>query len=143
MSGERRRKQIDRRQALSLLAATGALLAPSAAWGCVMRFEPRVVQADASGRATFTALIYLDHRRCVISLPPACVHLVPRGLRILRQEGWRRVKRALYSNTYRVELTHAGSEGSLKVWRDCSKKGISEGTIVVRPSRSRAPGDRR
>jgi hypothetical protein len=101
-----------------------------------MRFEPRVVRADAAGRATFTASIHLDHRRCVISLPPACVHLAPRGLRILGQGGWRRVKRTLYSNTYHVQLTDAASEGSLKVWRDCSKKGISAGTITVRPHRS-------
>jgi hypothetical protein len=138
----RQRRQIDRRQALSLLAATGAVLVPSAAWGCVMRFEPRVVQADASGRATFTALIHLDHRRCVISLPPACVHLAPRKLKILEQGGWRRVKRALYSNTYHVELTDAASEGALKVWRDCSRKGISEGTIRVRPTRRGARGGR-
>lgn len=135
-----KRQQIDRRQALSLLLATGVVLVPSAAWGCVMRFEPRVVRADASGRATFTALIHLDHRRCVISLPPDCVHLVPRGLKILKQGGWSRVKRALYSNTYHVQLIDAASEGSLKVWRDCSKKGISEGTISVRPSRHAARG---
>jgi hypothetical protein len=70
----------------------------------------------------------------VISLPPACVHLTPGGLRILEQSGWSKVRRARYSNRYTVQLNSPSREGSLRIWRDCSKKGISEGTIRVRPA---------
>ena len=122
-----------RESILSLVAAAAggaALLVPRRAHCCVVTFEPREVLAGADGHATFIARIRLDHNRCILDLPPLCVELRPIGLGILSESGWKKVHRSLFENRYHVAL--AAEQGSLRVWRECSKKGISEGEITVR-----------
>jgi hypothetical protein len=122
-----------RESILSLVAAAAggaALLVPCRAHCCVVTFEPREVLAGADGQATFIARIQLDHTRCILDLPPRCIELRPSGLGILSETGWKKVRRSLFENRYHVAL--AGERGSLRIWRECSKKGISEGEITVR-----------
>jgi hypothetical protein len=121
---------MNRRQAIGTLmvGAAGALV-PSVASGCVMTFQPGAVRADRDGRATFTAFIRLDHRRCILADPPDCVTLSPKNLKILKQSGWKKVRRGMFSSEFEVQLT--ANSGALKVLRECQKKGISEGTISI------------
>jgi hypothetical protein len=125
---------IARRAALGRIVGAGVagaagLLIPCPAQACELTFKPGQVRADATGRATFEAFIFIEHRRCVISLPPECVHVAPVGLRILRQTGWTRAKHDMYRCEFEVQLD--GAQGSLRIWRDCAKKGISAGAITI------------
>ena len=135
MSDADPRPTIARRAALGRIVGAGVagaagLLISSPAHACEMSFKPGQIQADATGRAIFEALIFIEHRRCVISLPPECIHVAPTGLRILRQSGWTRTKHDMYRCSFEVQLE--GNQGALRIWRDCAKKGISDGAISIR-----------
>ncbi len=108
-------------------AAAAVTLFTSVALACFITFEPENVRADSEGRASFKAVIRWEHRRCV--LDDDDVNIDTKGLKILRQTGWEQVKRGTFENEFQVQLT--AKEGSLRVWRECSKKGISEGTIRI------------
>jgi hypothetical protein len=103
------------------------LLFTSIAMACFINFEPATVRADANGQASFAAIIRWEHRKCV--LDDDDVNIDTKGLKILKQTGWNQVKRGYFKNDFVVQLT--AKDGSLRVWRECSKKGISEATIKV------------
>jgi hypothetical protein len=110
-----------------LAAASAALLFTSAALACFITFEPEAVRADASGRASFDAVIRWEHRKCV--LDDDDVNVDAKGLKVLKQSGWQEVKRGLFKNHFDIQLVDKA--GSLRIWRECSKKGISEHTIKI------------
>ena len=112
--------------ALSGVAAA-VLLFTSVALACFISFEPTSATADSSGRASFKAIIRWEHRRCVLDDDDINIDL--HGLKILKQSGWDQTKRGYFVNDFQVQLTD--KQGSLRVWRECSKKGISEATIRV------------
>lgn len=115
-------------RAIAFLGASASvLLFTSLALACFITFEPETVRADAGGHATFDALIRWEHRRCV--LDDDDVNVDVQGLKVLKQSGWEQVKRGLFKNEFEVQLT--AKEGSLRIWRECSKKGISENTIKI------------
>lgn len=117
-----------RTKVISMLGSAAAVfLFTSVALACFITFEPDTVQANADGRASFDAVIRWEHRRCV--LDDDDVNIDTNGLKILNQSGWQQVKRGLFKNHFDVQLT--SKEGSLRVWRECSKKGISEHTIHI------------
>jgi hypothetical protein len=103
------------------------LLFTSIAMACFINFEPATVRADASGRASFAAIIKWEHRKCVIDDDD--VNIDTKGLKILKQTGWNQFKRGHFKNEFVVQLT--AKDGALRVWRECSKKGISEATIKI------------
>jgi hypothetical protein len=123
---------MNRRQAITLLVGAAGAFVPSVASGCVMTFQPSTIRADRSGKATFKAFIKLDHRRCILALPPHCITLSPKNLKIVKQSGWKKVRRGMFSSEFEIQLT--ANRGTLKVLRECQKKGISEGTIVISKS---------
>jgi hypothetical protein len=110
-----------------LTSGWAILLASSIALACFISFEPESVRAGADGRAEFDAVIRWEHRKCV--LDDDDVNLDAKGLKVVSQTGWEQVKRGYFTNHIVVQLT--AKEGSLRVWRDCSKKGISEHSIRV------------
>jgi hypothetical protein len=110
-----------------LTVAPVVLLFSSLALACLIDFEPATVRVDGDGRASFDALIHWEHRRCV--LDDDDVNIDAKGVKVLRQSGWQKVKRGLYKNRLDIQLT--AQEGSLRIWRECSKKGISDKAIRV------------
>ncbi len=117
-----------RKQAISILGTASAVfLFSSVALACFITFEPETVRAGSNGRADFDAVIRWEHRKCV--LDDDDVNVDTKGVKILSQSGWKRVKRSLYKNHFKVQLT--APVGSLRIWRDCSKKGISEHTVKI------------
>jgi hypothetical protein len=117
-----------RRRAITFLSVmTTVFLFTSVALACFITFEPDTVQADGDGRASFDGVIRWEHRKCV--LDDDDVNLDTKGLKILSQTGWKQVKRGLFKNHFEVELT--SKVGELRIWRECSKKGISEHTIKI------------
>jgi hypothetical protein len=117
-----------RQKAISALAAAAAvMLFTSVALACFISVSPDSVRADASGRASFDAIIQWEHRKCV--LDDDDVNIDVKGLKILKQTGWQEEKRGHFKNHFDVQLLD--KTGTLRVWRECSKKGISEHTITV------------
>ena len=117
-----------RKRAISFLTVMPlVLLFSSIALACFITFEPESVHADSSGRAAFDAVIRWEHRRCV--LDDDDVNLDAKGLKIVSQSGWEQVRRDTFKNHIVVQLVN--KEGSLRIWRECSKKGISEHTIHI------------
>lgn len=111
----------------ALAAASAALLFTSAALACFISASPETVRADANGRASFDAIIRWEHRKCV--LDDDDVNIDTKGLKVLKQTGWQEEKRGQFKNHFDIQLTD--KTGSLRVWRECSKKGISEHTITI------------
>lgn len=83
---------------------------------------------DSSGKGSFTAVIKWEHRRCPLAKDD--VNVDGKGVKVLRQSGWEKVRRGLYRNRYEIQLK--GRKGSIRIWRRCDKKGVSEGTITIR-----------
>lgn len=95
---------------------------------CEITFEPKTVKVGADGKGTFTGIIKWEHRKC--PLADDDVNIDEKGAKVLEQSGWKKVKRGLYKNEFKVQLT--ADKGTLRVWRECDKKGISEGTLEVK-----------
>jgi hypothetical protein len=111
----------------ALGAASAALLFTSAALACFISAEPTTVRADANGRASFDAIIRWEHRKCV--LDDDDVNIDTKGLKVLKQTGWQETKRGYFKNHFDIQLVDKA--GSLRIWRECSKKGISELSIKI------------
>ena len=111
--------------ALSAFSVT--MLVTSIALACFISFEPEQVAANSDGFAEFDAVIRWEHRKCVLDDDDVNVDAV--GVKVISQTGWEQVKRGHFSNHFKVQLTK--SEGTLRIWRECSKKGISEHTIRI------------
>jgi hypothetical protein len=117
-----------RQKAISALAAaSAALLFTSAALACFISGSPDTVRADSSGRASFDAIIRWEHRKCV--LDDDDVNVDAKGLKVVKQTGWQEDKRGTFKNHFDILLVD--KTGSLRIWRECSKKGISEHTIKI------------
>ena len=113
------------------------LMGAQPADACIITFEPVSGEADTSGIAAdtsgvveLTAIVKWEHRRCVLDEDDFNVDY--KGMVELSNTGWTRVKRGLYANIFKVKLTE--QDGTMRVWRDCSKKGVSEGMVrLYRP----------
>jgi len=86
------------------------------------------VIVDTSGVAEVTAIVKWEHRRCVLDEDD--INVDYKGVVEVSSTGWKKVKRGVYQNTLRVRLT-GQEDGTIRVWRSCSRKGISEGTIRI------------
>jgi hypothetical protein len=95
---------------------------------CGVDFEPNPVKVGKDNTAMVKVIIKWEHRRCELDDDDVLLDL--KGVKVLGQTGWKRIRHGLYYNTMKVELTHQ-TKGTLRVWRECSKKGISEGTVEV------------
>ena len=117
----------DGRDGRTLLGAAAAFLAaalivPAAAHACEISFDPSELAVGADGKGTVKVLVKWEHRKCVLEDDE--LNIDASGATILKTTGWEKVKRGLFQNTVDFELTAA--KGKIRVWRECSKKGISE-----------------
>ena len=103
------------------------LLFTSVSLACFMGFEGDEIQANSDGFATITAVVRWEHRKCV--LDDDDINIDTEGLEIIDQSGWQQVKRGTFHNELQVKLI--AKEGSVRIWRECSKKGISERRIKI------------
>ncbi len=110
-----------------LAAALLALITPAQALACIISFEPEAVTAAADGKARVAVVIEWEHRNC--ELDDDEVNIDYEGVTELASSGWVKVGRGLFENTLEVQIS--GDSGSIRVWRDCSKKGVSEASATV------------
>lgn len=97
------------------------------ALACHISFEPSDAKVDENGIAEVVAVLKWEHRRCVLEEDDIKVDY--KGVEKISESGWKKEKKGLYKNTIKVKLT--AEEGSIRVWRECSKKGISEATVKI------------
>ena len=111
-----------------VLFAVLAVFVSASALACEITFDPPEVKVDKDGKATVRAIVRWEHRRCV--LEDDDINIDYNNVKLIKESGWRKIKRGLFENTLEIQLT--GKEGSIRVWRECSKKGISEGIIKIK-----------
>ncbi len=115
----------------SLLLAFSVLLVclPAAqSLACIMLIDPDPVIVDADGTATVVASIEWEHRKCV--LEDDDVNFDGTNIEILKETGWVKKERGLFTNKITFKLT--AEKGTVRIWRDCEKKGISEVVVKVK-----------
>gem|GEM_PF-2223313 len=98
---------------------------------CEIHLSPNPAVSNSEGIVTINIVVKWEHRKCLLATEEE-MRIDPTGAEIIEQSGWRMVKRGYYVNDVKLRLT--GSEGSLRVWSECKKKGVSESTVkIVRP----------
>ncbi len=100
----------------------------SDARACHISFDPEEVQVGADGKGKVTAIVKWEHRKCV--LDDDDVNVDTKSVKIIKSTGFKKVKRGLFKNE--IEFQLEGKEGSIRVWRECSKKGLSEGIVKIK-----------
>lgn len=119
---------------LARVAAIAALFAlvTSPALACIItEVEPVPVTAAADGTAKITARVEWEHRNCELDEDDVNIDLT--GLVLVSSTGWDRESAGVYLNQLVVRLT-GSAPGSIRVWRECTKKGVSEGRFTVNPA---------
>lgn len=112
--------------ALFLMAATG--LAETAT-ACKINYDPKKVEGLVGEKKTIEVKLKWEHRRCV--LDEYDIDMEFKGVSLIKQEGWSKIRSGLYKNVLTVRLDQPG-EGTVRVYRECSKKGLSEGILKIK-----------
>lgn len=95
---------------------------------CHISFETDdLEQAKVGETVTVEAIVHLEHRRCELEDDDVDVELSDNA-QIVSDTGWERVGRSDIHNTLTIEILAAG-DTNLRVFRECTKKGISEGVL--------------
>ncbi|MCX7958920.1 MAG: hypothetical protein N3B13_07725 [Deltaproteobacteria bacterium] len=96
-------------------------------FACEITFEQgEKVKAEAK-KAKITAVVKWEHKKWVLAEDD--VNIDYKGAIKIKESGWKKEKPGLFKNEIEVELTE--KEGEVRVWRECSKKGVSEGKIKI------------
>lgn len=96
-------------------------------WSCFIEFEPETVTVKKGEEFTVTLILELEHRRCELTLEDTQYDVD--GLEIVAMGEWESEDRF----THRRELTLKliADKGVLRVTRECTRKGVSEGVLTV------------
>lgn len=98
-------------------------------FACHITFTPANLQTvRVGGIVKVEAIVTLEHRRCVLEDDNVQVEL-SENIKILSDAGWEKVSANEIRNTFEIEVLNPG-EATLRVYRECSKKGISEGFLT-------------
>lgn len=104
-----------------------SVLFAAQSFACHIEFDTANLQSVAVGDiVTIEAVVIKEHRRCVLPDDEVNVELSD-NLKIVNESGWQTVGDEIH-NTLQIQVLSAG-ESRLRVFRECSKKGISEGTF--------------
>ena len=95
---------------------------------CELSFQPSAATVAKGGQVKVVLKRVQDHRRCELSKDDMKYDL--KDLTILKKGAWKEVE----TGTFEQELTLRldASQGTLRVSRECSRKGISEATITIK-----------
>lgn len=112
---------------VALVLSAGLLLPAGSALACEITFEPVQVHPDDSGAFMVIAVVEWEHRNC--ELDDDDVNIDYGGIEEVSNTGWVKVGRGRYENE--IEARLLTDNGTIRVWRDCNKKGLSEGVLAV------------
>ena len=111
----------------AVIAVAG--IGASESFACHITFNPVNPEAvQVGGIIQVEAIVTLEHRRCVLEDDDVQVELTE-NIKIVNETGWEKVNANEIRNTFEIEVLNPG-EVTLRVYRDCSKKGISEGFLM-------------
>ncbi len=96
-------------------------------FACEITFEQGEKVKAEGKKAKVTAVVKWEHKKCVLAEDD--VNIDFKGVKKVKDSGWKKEKHGLYKNEIEVELTE--QEGEVRVWRECNKKGLSEGKIKI------------
>lgn len=96
-------------------------------FACEITFEQGDKVKAEKKVAKVVAVVKWEHKKCVLADDD--INIDYKGVKKLKESGWKKEKPGLFKNEIEVELTE--KEGEIRVWRECSKKGLSEGKIKI------------
>jgi len=97
---------------------------------CEVTFTPETVEKAVVGETlTVEAILKYEHRKCVIEKDDTNLEM-SENVRIVNDTGWEKVKRRLYHNFFDIQVMEEG-EAWFRIFRECSKKDISEGILRI------------
>jgi len=94
---------------------------------CKFTFIPSTVKVNSNGKATVKISVTCEHRTCQMGCKDITIDC--KGVKILKNSGWIETEKKIFQNTLEIQLTE--TSGTIRVWRECSKHGISENTVKV------------
>jgi len=100
-------------------------------WSCFIEFDPESVTVKQGEEFTVILVIEHEHRRCELTLDDTGYEA--EGLEIIKKGEWESKDRFLHRQVLTLKLTAA--EGKLRVVRECTRKGISEGILKVKAAK--------
>lgn len=116
-----------KRVLLSVLFLIIALIVAKSVSACEITFEEGDKVKAEGRKAKITVVVKWEHRKCVLADDD--INIDYNGVKKLKESGWRKERAGLFKNEIEVELME--KEGEVRVWRECSKKGISEGKVKI------------
>lgn len=96
-------------------------------FACDITFEPSTVKVNSNNMASVKVTLELAHKNCPEKLKD--VNFDYRGIELIKKGEWKQVSKRVFEIVLDIKLV--SSNGSIRVWRECDKEGISEGTIKV------------
>jgi len=96
-------------------------------WSCFIEFEPDAVTVKQGEEFTITLVIEHEHRRCELTLDDTEYEV--KGLEIVKKGEWKSEDRSLHRQMLTLKLV--ADKGTLRVVRECTRKGISQGILKV------------
>ena len=107
------------------------LLFGGSLFACKITFGPKKIKIAKDGTAKVTVFVKWEHRKCVLDEDD--INIDYKGIKKISTSGWKKIKRGYYKNELKIKLLK--SKGSIRVWRECSKKGLSEGILKLSKSK--------
>lgn len=110
-----------------LLFAAVLLASAVPALPCEIHFAQAKMTAAVGRETQAVVTVVLEHRNCRVPMEQTTIE--GKGLTVVKQGSWQRVK----ADTYSLDITFIlnGPKGELRVSRECDKKGVSEGILKV------------
>lgn len=96
---------------------------------CKITYEPEKIEGLVGEKKTVKIELKWEHRRCV--LDEYDTNMEFKGISLIEQQGWEKIRSMLYKNVVTVRLDEPG-DAKIRVYRECSKKGLSEGILKIK-----------
>lgn len=96
-------------------------------FSCIIEFEPEKINMKKGEVQSVLLKLKYEHRKCELTLDDTQYEV--KGLKILEKSEWNKKKRGEFTQKIKIKLID--DKGYLKIIRECSKKGISEGILKV------------
>ncbi len=96
-------------------------------FACDITFEPSAIKVNSNNMASVKVTLELAHKNCPEKLKD--VNFDYTGVKLIKKGEWKQVSKRVFEIVLDIKLTDA--QGTIRVWRQCDKEGISEGTIRV------------
>ena len=97
------------------------------AFSCHITFTPDRLKLKKGAITNIIVHVKWEHRKCELDDDDVNVDYI--GVKKLKIGEWTKVKRGLYKNTIKIKVLKEFAK--IRVWRECTKKGLSEGIILV------------